>query len=191
MIKKTIVGFIFLVFLASTIYAVDFNVGLFFGERTVNDSDIKYIYGQGYIYFPFLNVNVSKAIIFGLGYEGGYSKEGEIGIYKEPASLRVVGPEIFIGYQLRLKSFFPYLKIGCGYFAYKQTVESAYVEEYKVDGKKATVTFSGGFKVFVLNYLFLGTEVKYVPLRVQPYENRVDLGGIRYLIGFGFRFELK
>ena len=189
--KKTIVGFIFLVFLASAIYAVNFNVGLFYGQRTVNDSDIKNIYGQGYIYFPYLNVNINKALIFGLGYEGGYSKKGKIGIYKETAWLRVVGPEIFIGYQLRLKSFFPYLKIGCGYFAYKQTVESAYVEEYKVDDKKVTVTFSGGFKLLVLNNFFLGAEIKYVPLKVQPYENRVDLGGIRYLVGFGFRFELK
>ncbi|MFQ5721443.1 MAG: hypothetical protein ACE5GI_03020 [Candidatus Aminicenantales bacterium] len=189
--KKAILTFFFLMILASNNYAVDLNLGLFYGQRTVNDSEIRHTYGYGYIYFPYLSVNFSKSIIFGLGYEGGYSKKGEIGIYQEPARLKVAGPEAFVCYQLRVKSFFPYLKIGCGYFAYKQTVESPYVEEYKVDHKKATVTLSGGFKIFILNNFFLGAEVKYVPFKVQPYEYRVDLGGIRYLVGLGFRFELK
>ena len=188
--KKTSVIIIILMISASVLQAADFSLGLFYGQRTVNDSDIKNIYGQGYIYFPYLYLNVWKGIIIGAGYEGGYSKRSTIGIFQEKTSLRVIGGEIFIGYQLKIRSLLPYFKIGWGYFAYKQTIESPYIEQY-VDHKKTTITISGGLSLFLLDNLYLGAEVKYVPLKVKPYEYEVDLGGVRYMAGVGFRFDIK
>ena len=47
----------------------------------------------------------------------------------------------------------------------------------------------GGLKFYPLENLFVAAEVRYIPLKVKPYEYEVDLGGIRYLAGLGFRFE--
>ena len=189
--KKIIFLALFLIFLAALNYAADFSLGLFYGLRTVNDADIRHTYGHGYIYYPYISLNIVKGMFIGAGYEGGYSKEGRIGKYQEQTSLTVTGAEFFIGYQLGLKIISPYLKIGLGYFAYQQNIESPYVEGYKVDHKKTTVTVSGGFKVFHLNNFYLGAEVKYTPLKVKPYDYEVDLGGVRYLVGLGFRFKFK
>jgi opacity protein-like surface antigen len=188
--KKTIIIIVFLILFLTVKYAIDLDVGIFYGPRTVNDSDIKNVYGNGTVYFPYLVVNIGKGITIGGGYEGGYSKVSEIGLYNESSMLKVTGIEFFIGYQLNIKNISPYIKIGYGAFSYKQTVENPYVEEYKVDHKKTTMTIGGGFKFYPIKHLFFGGEIKFVPLIVKPYEEEVDLGGIRYLGCIGFTFNL-
>lgn len=188
--KKIVLIVTFLILFAVEQYPVDINLGLFYGQRTVNDSDIRNTYGNGSVYFPFVALNIWKGITIGGGYEGGYSRDGEIGVYKESTSLRVTGAEFFIGYKLRTKIISPYLKIGYGSFSYKQTIDSPYLGEYKVDHKKTTMTVGGGLKFYPLKNLFLAAEIKYVPLKVKPYEYEVDLGGMRYLAGIGFTFKL-
>ena len=37
--------------------------------------------------------------------------------------------------------------------------------------------------------LYLSGEVKYVPLKVKPFDEEVDLGGLRYLLGLGYAFK--
>jgi hypothetical protein len=37
--------------------------------------------------------------------------------------------------------------------------------------------------------LYLGAEVKYVQLKVMPFDIKVDLGGLRYLLGLGLKFD--
>jgi hypothetical protein len=44
-----------------------------------------------------------------------------------------------------------------------------------------------GVKFFPISTSFLVGEVKYVYLRVKPYEDRVDLSGLRLSAGFGIR----
>lgn len=186
--KKIILVITFLILFPIRQYAADFDLGIFYGQRTVNDSDIKNIYGNGTVYFPYLAINVWKGIIIGGGYEGGYSRDGKIGLYNESTSLRVLGVEFFVGYQLRIKIVSPYIRIGYGSFSYKQTIDSPYVGDYKVDHKKSTVIISGGLKFYLIKNLFLAGEVKFVPLKVKPFEEEVDLGGMRYLAGIGFTF---
>jgi len=41
---------------------------------------------------------------------------------------------------------------------------------------------------FVENF-FLAGEVKYIPLKVKPYEDEVDLSGIRCSGGIGYTFK--
>ena len=130
----------------------------------------------------------SLELIVGVAYERGYSKEGKIGIYGESASLEVTGFEAFLGYQFKIDKFYPYLKIGCGRFSYKQSIDSPYATDYKVDHKKSTWTAGVGLKIYPVKYLFISGEFKYIPLEVKPFEEVVDLGGIRYLVGIGFTF---
>jgi len=165
----------------------EFEVGLSFGLRTLNNSELKDVYGQGTNFFPNITL-VWKGLMIGGGYEAGFKKDGLIGIYQEPAELTVKGGEIFAGYQLRLKNIAPYIKVGVGFYSYKQVVESEYVSDYPVDGSKTGLIVAGGLKYFPLKKLFISAEVKYGGLKVKPYDTEVDLGGLRLNGGLGLSF---
>lgn len=160
-------------------------IGGFYGIRQVVDSDIKNVYGSGMVYFPFLAVTW-KGIILGAGYEGGYSKSGKIGLYQEPTTLKVNGFEVYVGYALRIKSLAPYFRVGYGSYSYKQTIDSPYLSDFKVDGTKSTFSGSAGIKFYPIKNLFLAIEARYVPLKVKPLDEKVDLGGLRLEGGIGF-----
>jgi hypothetical protein len=161
-----------------------FEAGALYGPRYMADPDIKNIYGEGFVYFPYAAV-IWKRILIGGGYEGGYLKNGAIGLYEEPSSLKISGFEFFIGYVIKIKIIAPYIKIGCGSYSYQQKIDSPYVESFKVDHKKTAITIAGGVKIYALKNLFLMAEAKYVPLKVRPFEEEVDLSGLRLLAGIG------
>jgi len=52
------IAFIIAFFISITIqnYALDFDIGMFYGARTVSDSRIRDVYGNGNIYFPYLTI---------------------------------------------------------------------------------------------------------------------------------------
>jgi opacity protein-like surface antigen len=162
-------------------------VGLSFGLRTLNNSELKDVYGSGTNFFPTVTLTW-KGLMIGGGYEAGFKKDGLIGIYQEPAELSVKGGEIFAGYELKLRTVAPYAKIGLGFYSYKQVVDSEYVSEYPVDGNKTGLIVAGGIKYFPLKRLFISAEVKYGSLKVKPYDVEIDLGGLRLNGGLGFSF---
>jgi opacity protein-like surface antigen len=164
--------------------AFHFEAGGFYGTRQVVDSDIKNVYGNGSVYFPFLAVTW-KGLMLGAGYEGGYSKSGKIGLYQDSTTLKVDGFEVFVGYAFRIKFLAPYLRVGYGSYSYKQTIDSPYLSDFKVDGTKSTVTGSAGIKFFPIKNLFLAIEARYVPLKVKPLDEEVDLSGLRFEAGIG------
>jgi opacity protein-like surface antigen len=186
--KKLIAALILCAALASGVVAegssFHLEIGGFYGTRQVVDSDIKNVYGNGMIYFPFLAVTW-KGITLGAGYEGGYSKTGKIGLYQEATTLKVNGFEVYVGYALRIKSLAPYFKVGYGSYSYKQTIDSPYLADFRVDGTKSTFTGSAGIKFYPIKNLFLAIEARYVPLKVKPLDEEVDLGGLRLEGGIG------
>lgn len=186
--KKIFLGLTLLSFFLSGLLVassgISFEAGGFYGQRQVADADIKKIYGNGMVYSPCASI-IWNGVMLGGGYEGGYSKSGKIGIYEEATSLEIKGYELFLGYRLKMKFFAPYIKVGYGSFSYKQTNESKYVGEYKVDHKMTAVTLGGGLKIYPIKYLYIAGEVKYVPLKVKPFEDEVDLSGLRLLAGLG------
>jgi opacity protein-like surface antigen len=167
---------------------IRFEAGFFFGARTVHDSDIKSVYGNGTAYYPYIAAEVRRGLMVGAGYEGGYARDGRIGLYREPTTLTVTGIEAFVGYAFRTGIASPYLKAGLGSYSYRQTIDSVYLQEFRVDHKKGTWSLAGGLKLFPIERAFLALEVKYVPLKVRPFEDEVDLGGWRCQGGIGFRF---
>lgn len=189
--KKIVYLMIFLTIFSLNLLAANsrpnFEIGFYFGSRSVASTEIKDVYGNGTIYFPEIAF-IWHGIILGGGYEGGYTRNGKIGIYQEPATLKVTGLEFFLGYEYRIKQFSPYLKIGYGLYSYKQTVDSPYVSDYKIDGNKGTITLAGGLKVYPLKNIFISGELRYVPLKVKPYTEEVDLSGLRIKGGIGVRF---
>jgi hypothetical protein len=186
--KKAIISAAILTLWPAAQYALDLEVGMVYGRRMVADPKIRSVYGNGTVYDPFLAIRLWKGLAVGVGYEGGYSRTGKIGTYQEPTSLKVTGPEFFVRYELNLKFVSPFVKVGCGSYSYQQTIESPHIAGHVVDGTKSCPSFGGGLRFFPVKFLFLSAELKYVPLKVKPYEAEVDLGGLRYLVGAGFRF---
>lgn len=168
------------------LFAFDISAGILYGPRYVNDRDIVNTYGKGMVFSPYLTISVVNGIFLGIGYEGGYSRTASLGLYQEKGTLKMEGYEVFIGYQLKAKYLSPYIKLGCNYYTYRQTIESPFLEIFKVDDHKTTVSLGGGLKAHLLKFLYLALEARYVPLKVKPYDIEVDLGGIRYLGGIGF-----
>jgi Outer membrane protein beta-barrel domain len=189
MMKKTALGLILLAALGGVARAaIRFEVGLLGGTRTVNSADIKAVYGSGLVYYPYLAVHAWKGLFVGAGYEGGYSRKGTIGIYEEPTTLRVGGFEVFVGYEIEAGTVSPYVKAGYARYSYKQTIDSPFIGDQAADANKWTPMFGGGLKIPLSGALFMAGEIRFVPLKVKPFEDEVDLGGIRYMAGFGLKF---
>jgi hypothetical protein len=184
--KKTVTFAILLCILTLGLQAVKLDVGIFYGSRSVNDDAIKDVYGNGSVYFPYVALNVWKGLSFGLGYEGGYSRDGKIGLYQEDSTLKVTGIEFFAAYQHSLGKFAPYLKLGYGSYSYKQAVGGT----DKIDDKKSALTMAAGARFYPTEALFLAVEIKSVPLKVKPLTTEVDLGGLRLAAGIGYTFNL-
>ena len=186
-LKKIFGLALFIILLPSIQYAVELDLYCLYGLRNVNNSDIKNVYGNGQVYYPALSVDLWRGITIGVGYEGGYSRDGHIGIYEEFTNLKIMGLEVSAGYQLALKKTALFVRAGYGLYSYKQYIDSPTLP-YRIDDKKGTIVFAGGLKNFLYRKAFLVTEIKYVPLKVKPVEDIVDLGGICCLGGIGIRF---
>lgn len=184
--KKILLSLLLIALLSWTLAAVDLDLGLFFGTRSVNDDQVRDVYGGGTAFFPCVSVVFYKGLFAGLGYEFGYDRDGKIGLYDEDASLKVSGPEVFAGYRFDLGKISPYLKLGVGNYAYKQTVSGV----ARVDDKKSSLTLAGGARYYPAKGLYLAAEIKYAPLKVKPFDIEVDLGGLRLAAGIGYTFQL-
>jgi opacity protein-like surface antigen len=184
--KKILAIVACLAFMMVGAWATEISLGFQAGLRTVSNSEIKDTYGNGMCYFPYLAVNIWNGFTVGAGYEFGYSRDGKIGLYDEATTLKVSGMEAFVGYQYATDIVTPYVFVGFGSFSYKQTVESQYAQT--VDATKSTFFFAGGIKISPIKSVFISAEVKYVPLKVTPIEDEVDLGGLRITGGIGFSF---
>ena len=169
--------------------AIHVEAGVLFGTRSVNNADIKAVYGSGTVFFPYAAVHLWKGFFVGVGYEGGYSRSGKIGIYKEPTTLKVTGMEVFVGCQFSVGMVSPFLRAGYGSYSFKQVIDSPFHTEDRVDKTQGTVTLAGGLKLLSLTgHFFLAGEVRSVPLKVMLYEDKVDLGGTRFTAGVGLKF---
>jgi hypothetical protein len=178
---------LFIILLPNIQHAFSLDLYCLYGLRTVNNSDLKRVYGNGQVYYPAISADLWHGLSIGVGYEGGYSRDGYIGIYEEFTNLKIMGVEVFAGYQLDLRKMALFARAGYGFYSYKQHIDNPALP-YRIDDKKSTIVFAGGLKIFLYRKVFLVTEIKYVPLKVKPVEDIVDLGGIRCLGGIGIRF---
>jgi len=186
-VKKVAVAAVLCATLSSTAFALKLEGGLLYGLRTMSNATIKDPYGNGGIFYPYLALEIVKSVIIGVGYDIGYSRSANMGIFDERTTLKIEGYEAFLCLQPRFGSLEPRLKIGVANYSYKQTVDSRYLDNFKVEQTKTTFTVGAGLKIYVLKNFFLTGEVIYIPLKVKPIEDEVDLTGMRILGGLGFR----
>lgn len=183
--KRVFVTLIAIIALTGFLAAANVEVGFMYGLRTMSDSAVKDAYGNGGVFYPYVDVKLVKGFTLGLGYEGGYSKDADIGQFQDASTLKVSGFELFAAYQFCLKKVQPYIKAGVGFYKYEQSVVGF---SDKVDDNKAGMVLAGGVKFYPSKGFFLSAEVKYVPLKVQPLDVEVDLGGLRLSAGIGYSF---
>lgn len=167
--------------------AVKPEVFFLYGYRTVSSAGIREVYGNGFVYYPAISINIIKGFFAGTGYEGGYSRSGHIGIFEDYSTLKIYGVEGFAGYAFNLTALSFYARAGLGFYRYKQFIDVPNLP-YKVDDWTVTQLVAGGARYFIGKNLFLMTELKYVRMKVKPVEEEVDLGGLRFLGGLGFKF---
>jgi hypothetical protein len=190
--KSLIKGMIFFVLVGcvvQTSQAIQVGIGLNYGLRQVQDEIMKEIYGDGYVYVPYLRLIPFRSIGFEIAYEGGYNKGGTVGLYDEDSTLSVTGLEFSGILFLPLRMIIGYVKLGMGYYTYKQDIESDFTR-LTVDHSKWTTFIAGGISLRVFDGLYISAEVKSVPLVVRPFDTEVNLGGLRFLAGIGYSFDL-
>lgn len=184
---------VFLMFLSVQMGSTaQFAFGLNAGYRYLDDPTLGEIYGDGYVYEPYIRYSLSYSFGLELSYEGGYKKSAPIGLFEENSTLSVSGLQLSGIVQvpfLRIRNVSTYFKLGIGYYFYKQDIDSEFIRR-QVDHNKWTTVIGGGMNIHLFRGLFLTAEVKSIPLRVKPFEINVDLGGIRILFGIGYQFWL-
>jgi hypothetical protein len=79
-----IVLFCLLLLLPQAGEALQFSLGLNAGYRYLNDASLGEIYGDGYVYEPYIRYNPSFLYAIELSYEGGYKKSVPISGILEP-----------------------------------------------------------------------------------------------------------
>jgi hypothetical protein len=173
---------------AQAVQASKLGFGLRYGLRKVTDEVIKDVYGEGYVYNPYIRWMPHHFFAFEVAYEGGYKKEAPVGIFAENSTLSVTGWEVCLVLHYRISRFDPYVRFGYANYHYKQEIESEFVQQ-KVDHRSATSVVAGGLHFEVIKGLNIGAEVKYAPMKVQPFEIEVDLSGARFMVSLNYEFD--
>jgi hypothetical protein len=179
--------FVLMLFAARAFCAVQLEAGFLYGVRAVNDAAFRDISGKGTSYFPHVGLHLWQGLFLGAGYDHSLNK-GKVGLYHDATTLDITGVELFFGYELRLGPASPYLKAGYGFYSYSQTFEDPHLKDFEARGKKGAVLFGGGVKIFFIKSVYLNAEGTYISLKVKPFEDEVDLGGVRFQGGLGVRF---
>lgn len=189
LIKKLSLLFILIILSSSFSWTTELNLGFNLGYRELKDPDLEEVYGDGYVYKPYLRYFPHQIWGVEISYEGGYRREARVGLFQEESTLSVSGFQFCSLFRYRIKLWEPYFKLGVGYFSYQQDIESQFVRR-RVDHHEWTTVVGGGTKFKIYRMLSFMAEVEYIPLRVKPFEIEVDLGGLRYLLGLSLNFYL-
>ncbi len=156
------------------------------GYRTLKDTTLRGIYGNGYVFTPTLSVAISRSLRVGAEYETGFVRKAEIGLFKDPSTLKVRGGHLFIQYGERKGRIQPYLKVGLGLFSYQFDVERPALPSLRVANSDISFLLAGGLRFVIVKNVFGTAELKYAALWVDSSDDKVDLGGFRLLLGIGF-----
>ncbi len=160
--------------------------GMLYGTRGLKNADLRGIFGGGASYSLFVAARISEGGWVGISYEGGFDREARVGLFGDLFQLNVVGVEVFYRREWKVGAFSPYVKIGPGIASYKIHIDSPFLTAYNVKGNDISFAIAFGLKALVLQRIFLAGELKYGVLWIDPYDDKVDLGGFRAQIGVGF-----
>jgi len=164
--------------------------GIGLGLGTVSDSDLGDVYGSGFVVNPSLSFGISEQFALGIGYETGYAKEGEIGLFNDPAELKISGFQLFVQYLFKAEKLRPYLKLGYVNYTVKNSYTTEVMKQYDFSKSGSGVVIGGGAKYPLSGSFYLTGEVSYLLLKVKPFAQSINSGGLRLLVGLAVDFEL-
>ncbi|MBN1940214.1 MAG: outer membrane beta-barrel protein [Candidatus Aminicenantes bacterium] len=166
--------------------AQTWEVGISGGYRTIKDEALRTAYGNGLVFTPYLSLEISKALRVGAEYEFGYVKDAAIGIFQDRSTLDVAGGHVFLQYGERKGRLLPFLKVGVGLFFYRFDVAIPGLSGLNISDNDISFYFGAGLRYSLAKRIFATAELKYAALWVDPFDDLVDLGGIRALLGIAF-----
>ena len=139
----------------------------------------KDIYGSGIKFGGTMAVALFQN--FDIFVDGSFClKKGELSYTREETKLSIV--PVILGLQYRIKSgkFQPFLGLGAGYFAFKES-------NIIGDVSKSGLGFAAraGVLFFVTKSIFLQIYSNYSYCRMTPADFTINIGGIEAGIGFG------
>lgn len=184
--RKPFSVFFAILALAVSASASRWEAGILYGARGLKNADMRGIFGGGASYSPFMAVRISEGGWVEISYEGGFDRKARVGLFEDLFQLRVTGVEIFYRREWRVGAFSPYVKLGPGVAYYKIHIDSPFLTAYNVKGKDISFALAFGLKARLLQRIFLAGELKYGVLWIDPYDDKLDLGGFRAQVGIGF-----
>ncbi len=107
--------------------------------------------------------------------------EGETTYTKEKTTFTLTPIEFGFRFLLGKKKFVPYIGLGGGSYSY----EDVHPGLLTVSESKVGFFGEGGLKFYVSKSIFIDMKLKYIMLKS---EKDIDLGGLAYMAGIGFRF---
>ena len=164
--------------------------GIGVGLGTVADSDLGDVYGSGFVLNPYLCYGISDQFAIGIGYEAGYKKDGEVGLFNDPAELKISGFQLFAEYRFTGKKLVPYLKLGYGNYTVKNSFETEVLKQYNFSKTGSGILIGAGGKYPLSDNFSLTGEIGYLMLKVKPFANSINAGGFRLLIGLAVDFNI-
>jgi len=166
--------------------AINLSFGFGAGWRKLNDRYLREVYGDGYVFIPQAQLQLSRFVSIEIAYEGGYEKRAAIGIYQEPSTLKIAGWEFSGLCHYSFRGFRPFAKFGLGYYGYRQDIDSPHVP-WRVNHHHFSFQAGTGVCFLFGSKFYFQPEIKFVWLKVKPFNQQVDLGGWRYIISLGYR----
>ncbi|MFH2108165.1 MAG: outer membrane beta-barrel protein [Chrysiogenia bacterium] len=111
------------------------------------------------------------------------SANGELTFSKEATSFRLISLEAGGRLVLSMGRFVPFAGAGAGYYLIREENVIAAIDE-----KKAGFFALGGLRFRFSKQLFAAAQVKFVSLKLDPFDKTVDLGGWFFGGGLGVMF---
>jgi len=75
--------------------AAQVQLGLRTGQYSIFDSDVRDVYGNAWIFVPFVRIISTRTpLAIEFSYEGGYNQSAPIGLYDEMSTLKLYGLEV-------------------------------------------------------------------------------------------------
>jgi hypothetical protein len=183
--KRAFLAGLFLLALGGVCRALTWEVGLLWGSRGLKNADLNAVFGTGTAFTPYAILRVLPGGSIGISYEAGFSRQAPVGLFNDLFRLQVSVAEVFYRQEWQAGAVTPYLKIGPGLAFYKITIDSPYLKAFNARGSDISFAIAAGAKVKLGARIFLSGEIKYGVLWLDPFDDKVDLGGVRAQAGIG------
>ena len=161
-----------------TVAAPGFSLTVLAGLRDFSSAEFRKIYHGSQTAFA-LDLGYRLGSKFDIFLSGQHlSASGELTFSKETTSFRLISLEAGSRLMLSLGRFVPFAGAGAGYYLIREENVIATMDE-----KKAGFFVLGGLRFCFSKRLYAAAQVKFVSLKLDPFDKTVDLGG--WFVGGG------